>query len=180
MHNVLLALSTLAARTAIFPLAHQLLALGKKLDLAFLMNEAAASLHYAQPLVSQVEPSWQGFQEITSGTRKSVWKRENSESSEHVLRAGMPGMTRQKFNSILAQGKLYQKYLLGIPRWQEQPLIPQLVFMGELRSVVVNGTICYTVHSLPGVAGKPDDSSVHACYLNASVIQRVRPLDRMR
>lgn len=133
----------------IFPNPVQLVAFGKKISVSYFLRTAALSLGFHQPLITVVkQPTWAVVSQITKGTRHTVLKREFSGSSQHVIRKGMK-LQKKDWDRMLESSKVWEKLKgFGIPGWHEQPFIPELKYLGEVRCLVVNGVIAYTVYTV--------------------------------
>ena len=167
MEEYIEALLQLMEVTVIFPNPVQLIAQGKKVSACMFMRLAALSLGYKQPMISVVKkPTYEDVKAIISGERDTVLKRENSDSCHHVIRKGKK-VNRRDFEQVLADGLVWEASPFGIPKWLEQPYIPDLMHLGEVRTFIVNGLITYMVLSVFGKDGN----------WQVETISKVRPKD---
>jgi hypothetical protein len=160
----------LAEHTVIFPNPVQILAQGKKAATCMFMRLASFSLGYQQPIIAVREPpTWPEVQAVQKGTNLTVLKRECSDASAHVIAKGGK-LTKREFEKVIAGAKIWEKLPFGIPKWLEQPYVPELKFMGEVRTLVVNGLITYTL-----LTTSQSDNT-----WRVTVIRKVRPLEILR
>jgi hypothetical protein len=165
------ALLTLIDCVPIFPNPVQMLAQGKKLAATFFLRVAALSLGHSLPLVSVVEPpTWDTVQEIIAGERETVMKREFSDSSCHVIRRGHK-ISKVDWEKMLDDAKVWESLrAFGPPCWLEQPFVPELMYVGEIRTLVVNGVLAYILASK---ASRNENWEV-------KVMQKILPLKLMK
>lgn len=137
-------------RTVVFPNPFEAMALGKKLNVVHLMQAAATSLGHTQPIVSPIDPTWDDVDDILKGKKHVVLKRENSDSSEHVIGEQSREVdTQAKFKKVMERANVWEECGLPTPLWMAQPFIPQLVHKGELRALVIGGVLFYTIYTMP-------------------------------
>jgi hypothetical protein len=153
----------LIRHTAIFPNPIETLAIGKKLAYNFFMRLAAESLGFQQPLVAaRGPPTLEDLAAISLGKCNTVLKREFSDSSHHVIRKGGKHIEKD-LNRLLEEAADWESLPFGVPQWMEQPYIPDLVLVGEVRTLVVNGLIAYILHTVP-TPGDPHCWTVTALH----------------
>ena len=158
--------------TPIFPNPVQALAQGKKAGTTFFVRMAALSLGYDQPLVTvAAPPTWEDVQDIVTGRRLTVLKREFSDASRHVILKDMK-ISRSEWEKCISQAKVWKDLPFGDPCWLEQPYVPQLRHMGEVRALIVNGLLVYIFTSL-------ENKNFRGKWFVGS-IQKVRALKMLR
>ena len=147
----------LTQRLSIWPQPLHLLAEGSKLFHIKILREVSASLDYSYPQVKMVEPSHQLIRNIQNGVSDAVLKREFSSKGEHVYTAHTKDATVRLTNAIRAEHKAYSA-ASGFPRpkWFVQPYIPSLLYLGEIRAHIVNGTFFHAIVTTPSTLGIDD------------------------
>ena len=163
-------LMDLMVHTVIFPNPIEMLALGKKVASCTFLRLAATSLGHNQPnvLVKENPPTWDEVEEIINGVRTTVMKRDYSKAGALVIRKDSQLM-KKEFLSSLKAAEIWEGLPFGLPRWVEQPYIPELLHMGEVRALIINGVITYQLLSTPKSA-----------TWEVEVIRKVRPRDLMK
>lgn len=151
-------LMALKKETLIWPDPIDLFRQGSKLHVASLVQAVAKSENQQYPICATVKPTPQLVKDIVNGTRKGVLKREWSTGTDHVYYKGMPMdrvdifknqlTSRTKLEKQLAKQKPHD--LLNVtPKWFIQPFIPSLIYVGELRVLIVNGAILGKIITTP-------------------------------
>jgi hypothetical protein len=153
-----LGLRRLKEKVFIWPDPLQLLVEGAKLLTYEIIRASAAAIGEPCPnVVVEKEPTEKMVEEISSGVKKCVLKREFSGESLHVF---FPGLHKavDKFRALRkAEAKIFrrgQPTNFPEPRWFLQPYLPSLLCLGEFRAFFVNGTL-FNIFSTTPIKNDP-------------------------
>ena len=166
-------MNELAKYVPIFPFPKEVMSLGDK---AGLTAAAAESIGYQQPLVCKVEPTYELAKKIWDRKVDCVVKRTRSESGIHVILPGGIAMSEERFAEVRAMEAFWESAGFERPIWLKQTYVPQLVHVGELCSLVVNGILFHTIctTSIPGVEDLDDDALTVTSPHNFTTLELLR------
>jgi hypothetical protein len=162
-------LEQLRKQTCIFPEPVNLLCDGAKLLTYEIIRASATVLGEPFPnVVVEKEPTAQLVEDISSGVKKCVLKREFSGFSRHVFYPGrLEGVEtfrklRKREEEIFggAQSTIFPR-----PRWFLQPFLPGLLFLGEYRALFINGTLLNIITTTP-INRNPTDLQIHPVFVS--------------
>jgi hypothetical protein len=161
-------LECLRTRTVIWPEPVNLLGGGAKLLTYEIIRASAIALGEPVPsVVVEKEPTDQLVEEIRSGVKKCVLKREFSGCSDHVFYPGKSEAVKT-FRAIRKkEEEVYgaQATIFPRPRWFLQPFLPSLLCLGEYRAFFINGALMYMITTTP-VQSDPKNLQVQSVFLS--------------
>lgn len=143
-------MQALSRLITIWPHPTDLLLAGSKLFLDMLITRAMESMGRHHIQLATVDPQ-DVIQKIVSGDIDAVLKREFSSHTRHVF-------SKDTRNAILKVQERFDQEELTYsqcpdvflrPRWFIQPYLAPLVYLGEIRAFLVNGTLFRSVVSTP-------------------------------
>jgi len=143
----------LSQKLTIWPDPRHLLAEGSKLFYMKIITEASASLGYSYPRCLRINPTNKDIQGITDGRLAAVIKRGYSHQGQHVYTPHTSEICH-KFGSALRDERLAyrndsQPTRFPKPVWFMQPYIPALLYLGEIKTFIINGTLFNSVVTTP-------------------------------
>lgn len=151
-------LMVLKKHTLIWPDPVDFFQQGSKLYIASLAQAVAKSEGQCYPICATVKPTAKLVEDIISGKRSVVLKREWGTAASHVYYKGMEKSRVDLFNEQLKRRTLMEKklekhkphvLLNTSPKWFIQPYIHSLTRIGELRILIVNGAILGKIVTTP-------------------------------
>jgi hypothetical protein len=152
MENLWLGMGVLTQTMTIWPDIRHLLAEGHKLFHIKIITESAESMGLSYPRVLSVNPSTEKIQLIVDGDIDGVLKREFSSQGVHVYTRHKEDAASQLNYAMWDERSAYcsgNTTSFPKPLWFIQPYIPALLYLGEIRAYIVNGTMFNTVVTTP-------------------------------
>ena len=134
----------------VFPRIDDLIIQGSKLTQALCMQSAAHSFGSRVPIVVYLETQQdvkEMFQRIVDEGEAGVIKWEFSEAGLHVFGPGLG--SKEKLYKALKSDKKWEESHILQPKWFYQPYVDEIMKLGELRLVIVNGMLLRTVETTP-------------------------------
>lgn len=168
----------LMKKTTIWVNPNDLLLAGQKHETQILLTECARSLGLEHPIAVHVEEQHleTTVKDMINGTRQGVLKRSHSCVSHHVITPHTEDPLQALKNVVKHQQQAWTEAAntFAQPAWFFQPYLPLLLYLGELRTFILNGAIYYIIYTTPKEMGSPAlDLQVTPCYI-------VRPLTAFR
>ena len=143
----------LTQKLTVWPDPRHLLAEGSKLFHIKIITESSASMGESYPRAIKVSPGKQHVLGIVHRDIDGVLKREFSSQGHHVYTHHTKSAETQLMTALENERRAYHRSSHGKefpkPIWYIQPYIPALLFLGEVRVFIVNGTIFNTIVTSP-------------------------------
>jgi hypothetical protein len=147
-------MQTLAKNTTVWPHPEELFLSGSKVQGYETIRVASLSMDLSVPMYTVADDLIDNpeFQEtLKNGSFHGVLKRDYSMRSEHVIVPQTPNPVDILKKATLNQRKTWAKVrdFFGEPKWFVQPFVAHLVYIGEVRVVIVGGRIVYKITMIP-------------------------------
>jgi hypothetical protein len=167
----------LTQKLTIWPDPLHLLGEGSKLFHIKIITEASASMGKSYPRAVRIRPRSDDHQKLMEGEVDGVIKREFSSQGHHVLTAHTSCL-HQKLSSALRDERSAYYPPSGTskfpkPAWYIQPYIAGLLYLGEVRAFIANGTLFNCVGTTPRKLSDPADLKIQETIL-------LTPLSKLR
>lgn len=129
-----------------------MLTVGSKLLGQRLLMKCAAALGLDHPYIIPIEDEdlIRVSGEIGDGVTDGVLKRTQSAWSYHLITKHTQN-PRKEITTALEEQRDWKSpgHLFVEPRWFLQPYLPALMYLGELRTFLVDGALYYTIYTTP-------------------------------
>jgi len=155
----------LTQRLTIWPDPRHLMAEGCKLYHIKIITESSTSLGYSYPRVMRVTPSRILIKELQDGTSAAVLKREFSSQGRHVFTPHTRDAEAHLTDQFRKEREAYADTTFPNPAWFIQPYVAPLLYLGEIRVFIVNGTLFSTVVTSPKKIHKIDELEIQEAVL---------------
>jgi hypothetical protein len=152
MERLWVGVGVLTQKLTIWPDPRHLMAEGSKLFHIKIITESSASMGESYPRAVQVSPSKENVLGIVHRDIDGVLKREFSSQGCHVYTPHTKSAETQLMTALKNERRAYHSSngtTLPKPIWYIQPYIPALLFLGEVRAFIVNGTIFNAIVTSP-------------------------------
>ena len=166
----------LAERNTVWPDPRHLWAEGRKLYHTKILTESCSSLGLSYPRALQVvTPNADLIREITDRTTEGVLKREFSSQGKHVYTPHTKDAEAKLAHALRTERAAYHEgqTKFSKPAWFLQPYVAPLLFLGEVRVFIVNGTLFCSVMTTPKQADELGHMDIQEAML-------FTPLSRLR
>jgi len=142
-------MAILTERLMVWPDPRHLQAEGMKLYHLKIITEASSSLGYSYPRIKRVMPDRACIWEIRNGMADAVLKREYSSEGKHVYTPHTRDAESKLAHALRMERDAYHQSMFPSPTWFIQPYVAALLYLGEARVFIVNGTVFNSVCTTP-------------------------------
>jgi hypothetical protein len=142
----------LAKKTLVWPHPEDLFLGGSKIQVYETLRVVSQSMERPTPALATVDIRNSTFiKEFSNGSVQGVLKRDYSMKSQHVIRSTTPNISSTIKKALREEEMTWNrvKDFFGMPKWFIQPVVAQLLHVGEVRCFLVSGNLIYKVTTTP-------------------------------
>jgi hypothetical protein len=157
----------LAKKTLVWPHPEELFLGGSKIQVYEDLRVASLSLDYPTPVLATIEKNIREstfIKDYVNGKIQGVLKREYSKKSQHVILPTDPDISSTIKKALMEEENTWLRVqdMFGRPKWFIQPIVAQLLHVGEVRCFIVSGRLLYKITTTPGTQyGSPWEVTSH-------------------